>query len=201
MAQMTERNTSFHELPDDLPIPGDDGAADGLPNAAVPSLALPASDGTSVDLAAVAAEGPLAVYIYPATGVPGRPQPAGWDAIPGARGCTPQSCAFRDSTAELASFGATVFGLSAQPLAEQREFAERQRIPYPLLNDSGFRLAELLRLPTFEAAGARYYRRLTFVAQAGRIAKVFYPVFPPQENAADVLGWLRARSGGAGQSP
>jgi peroxiredoxin len=189
---MTDDATDLSALPDGLPVPEDDGAADHLPNAAVPSVALPASSGGAVDLAAAAGgEGALVVYAYPQTGVPGRPIPAGWDRIPGARGCTPQSCAFRDSARELTGLGAKVFGLSAQPLAEQREFAEREHLPYPLLNDSEFRLAQELGLPTFEANGVRYYRRLTFIARQGQIVKVFYPVFPPQDNAGDVIAWLR----------
>jgi peroxiredoxin len=183
----------LHTLPPDLAVPEDDGAADHLPAAAVPAVALRASDGERVDLGAAAAgDGFLVVYVYPQTGVPGRPVPAGWDRIPGARGCTPQSCAFRDGAGELAGLGATVFGLSGQPLDGQREFAARERLPYPLLNDSGFHLAEALGLPTFVANGVRYYRRLTLVARRGRIVKVFYPVFPPQDNAGDVIAWLRA---------
>ena len=189
---MSQPPADFHQLPDDLPVPEDDGAADHLADAAVPSLALDATDGRRVDLAAAATEGTLVVYAYPQTGVPGRPSPPGWDRIPGARGCTPQSCAFRDSAGELVDLGATVFGLSAQPLDEQREFAAREHLPHPLLNDSGFRLVEELGLPTFEADGARCYRRLTFIARKGRVAKVFYPVFPPRDNAADVIAWLRA---------
>jgi peroxiredoxin len=181
----------LHALPDDLPVPEDDGAADHLPGVPVPSLTLPSTD-DPVDLATAAAD-LLVVYVYPRTGIPGEPLPAGWDEIPGARGCTPQSCAFRDSAGELTSLGATVFGLSAQPLAEQREFAAREQLPYLLLNDSGFRLADEMGLPTFEADGRRYYRRLTFVAENGRIVKVFYPVFPPQQNAGAVLAWLRGR--------
>ena len=182
----------LYALPPDLPVPVDDGAADHLLGAAVPAVLLKATDGGKVDLAAEAAgEGSLVAYVYPRTGVPGQPLPAGWDRIPGARGCTPQSCAFRDSARELAEFGAVVYGLSAQSLDEQREFAAREHLPYPLLNDSGFRLAEALGLPTFEADAVRHYRRLTFIARRGRIVKVFYPVFPPQENAADVIAWLR----------
>lgn len=186
---------ALHRLPPDLPAPEDDGAASHLPGAAVPSVALPSTAGERVDLAqAASADGPLVVYVYPRTGVPGEPLPAGWDEIPGARGCTPQSCAFRDSAAELRDLGATVLGLSAQPLADQREFATREHLPYPLLNDSGFRLVAELDLPTFEADGGRYYRRLTFIARRGQIAKVFYPVFPPQRNAADAIAWLRRQS-------
>ncbi len=182
--------TDLHVLPDGLPAPEDDGAADHLPGAPVPSVELPASAGGLVDLALAARE-TLVVYVYPGTGVPGRPLPAGWDQVPGARGCTPQSCAFRDHVRELDELGASVMGLSGQDGREQREFAEREHIPYPLLNDSEFVLASKLGLPTFQLDGARYYRRLTFVARVGRIAKVFYPVFPPQRNAAEVVDWLR----------
>lgn len=182
----------LHALPEDLPGPEDDGAAEHLLNSVVPSVVLQATNGESIDLAAVADGGILVVYVYPQTGVPGQPVPAGWDRIPGARGCTPQSCAFRDSARELTNLGATVFGLSAQNIDEQREFAEREHLPYPLLNDSEFRLVEEFGLPTFEANGVRYYRRLTFIAQRGRVARVFYPVFPPQDNAADVSAWLSA---------
>lgn len=186
--------TELGALPEGLPVPEDDGAADHLPSAQVPPVVLLTSGGESVDLA-LAAEETLVTYVYPATGVPGRPLPAGWDQVPGARGCTPQSCAFRDHVAELAELGASVVGLSAQSIEEQREFAEREHIPYPLINDSGFLLASELGLPTFELGGIRYYRRLTFIARAGQIAKVFYPVFPPQQNAAEVVGWLRDNRG------
>jgi peroxiredoxin len=185
--------SDLHQLPEDLPIPADDGAAVHLPGAVLPSVVLSSTAGVGVDLATAGEEGPLVVYVYPQTGVPGRPLPVGWDRIPGARGCTQQSCAFRDSAGELADLDAAVFGLSAQSLDEQRSFAAREHLPYPLLNDSEFRLAEELRLPTFEANGTLYYRRLTLIAEAGRISKVFYPVFPPQGNAAKVIDWLRLR--------
>lgn len=185
----------LHRLPRDLPVPEDDGGADHLSDAVLPSVVFEATAGEPVDLVAASDRGFLVLYVYPRTGVPGEPLPAGWDLIPGARGCTPQSCAFRDSARELDDLGASVFGLSAQTLAEQRAFAEREHLPYPLLNDSELRLAAVLGLPTFEADGARYYRRLTFIARAGRIEKVFYPVFPPQNNAAEVIAWIRARRG------
>src|SRR6202008_234720 len=121
--------------------------------------------------------------------------PAGWDDIPGARGCTPQSCAFRDTLAEFAALDATVIGISAQAAEEQREFAAREHIPFPLLSDSDLRLAELLRLPTFEVEGATLCKRLTFVAAGGRLVKLFYPGFPPDRNAAEVLAWLADRGG------
>jgi peroxiredoxin len=190
---MSQEPTDLHALPGKLPVPENDGGADHLPGAAVTSVVLRATSGEQIDLAAAASgEGFLVVYVYPQTGVPGQPIPTGWDRIPGARGCTPQSCAFRDSARELADLGATVFGLSAQPLDEQREFAQREHLPYPLMNDSEFRLAEELALPTFAANGVRYYCRLTFIVHRGWITKVFYPVFPPQDNAGDVIAWLRA---------
>ena len=150
---------NLSQLPDDLPVPADDGAAAHLPGLALPSVSLPATAGGPVDLVEIANDDDaLVVYVYPQTGQPGRPAPTGWDRIPAPRGCTPQSCAFRDRAGELAKHGATVFGLSAQPLDEQRDFAEREHLPYPL-----------------------------------RISKVFYPVFPPQDNATDVIAWLRSR--------
>ncbi len=157
------------------------------------SVRLVSSLGGEVDLAELA-RGLTVVYVYPRTGVPGEPLPEGWDAIPGARGCTPQSCAFRDHVGELAAVGAGVVGISAQRAEEQQEFAQREHIPHPLLSDGELMLAERMGLPTFEAGGVRLYRRLTFVAERGRIAKAFYPVFPPDRNAAAVLAWLRGRS-------
>jgi peroxiredoxin len=184
----------FSSLPPDLPVPVDDGAADGLPGRRLPALALPSTQGTAIDLAGAAAQaGTLVLYVYPRTGVPGQPSPDGWDAIPGARGCTPQSCAFRDHYAELRALGADVLGLSAQPPDEQREFAEREHMPFALLSDVELRLAELLVLPTFEAGGMRLYKRITLVVEDGAIAKAFFPVFPPDRNAAEVLAWLRSR--------
>lgn len=176
-------------LPPDLPIPVDDGAADHLVGTTIPALALTSTFRREIDLES-AARGTLVLYCYPRTGRPGEPLPEGWDDIPGARGCTPQSCAFRGHFAELRALGADVLGLSAQPLAEQVEFAERVRLPYPILSDPGLELAAAMRLPTFEVAGMRLYRRLTLIARDGRIEKVFYPVFPPDRNAADVVAWL-----------
>jgi peroxiredoxin len=186
--------TDFHALPLDLPAPVDDGAADHLPGLRLPGLALPATRGGEVDLAqAAACFRTLVLYVYPRTGTPGQPSPDGWDAIPGARGCTPQSCAFRDHHAELRALGAGVLGLSAQPAEEQAEFAAREHLPFALLSDPRLQLADVLRLPTFEAAGMRLYKRITLIIEQGAIAKVFYPVFPPDRNAAEVLGWLRDR--------
>jgi peroxiredoxin len=141
----------------------------------------------------------LVAYVYPMTGTPGEALPEGWDDIPGARGCTPQSCAYRDTLGEFRDLGAELVGISAQGTIEQAEFAEREHIPYPLLSDDGLRLADVLGLPTFEAEGRTFYRRLTFIAATGRVVKVFYPVFPPDRDAGEVLAWLsgRADSGAA----
>ena len=177
-------------LPDDLPVPVDDGAADHLRGMEMPAVSLQSTSGGDVDLRAAAA-GTLVLYIYPRTGRPGEPLPEGWDDIPGARGCTPQSCAFRDHFGELGELGADVLGMSAQSLAEQVEFAERVGLPYPILSDPALELAGALSLPTFDVAGMRLYRRLTLIARAGRVAKAFYPVFPPDRNAADVVSWLQ----------
>jgi peroxiredoxin len=184
--------TDYSTLPPDLPVPEDDGAAALLTGRSVPSITLQATTGPAVDLAE-AATGPraLVVYVYPRTGTPGQPLPDGWDAIPGARGCTPENCSFRDHAAELSRLGARVHGLSSQPIVEQRQFASREHMPFPLLNDSDLRLAEALDLPTFEARGMTLYKRLTFIARAGRIERVFYPVFPPDTHVDEVLAALR----------
>lgn len=182
-------------LPADLPVPEDDGAADHLVGLEVPTLRFPATTGDDRDLAELAT-GILVLYLYPRTGVPGVAPPDGWDAIPGARGCTPQTCAFRDYHAEITALGATVAGMSTQSAAEQSEAAERLGLPFPLLADPKLRLASALNLPTFDVHGASLYRRLTLVARAGRIVETFYPVFPPDANAAQVVAWLSADGAG-----
>jgi peroxiredoxin len=182
----------YLDLPPNLPVPEDDGAAGHLVGMPLPRLRLPSTQGGTAELSQLARE-LLVAYVYPRTGVPGQPLPESWDDIPGARGCTPQSCAFRDSLAEFSRLGASVIGVSAQSAGEQREFAEREHIPFPLLSDDGLELAAALSLPIFEVEGMKLYRRLTFVAAAGRIAKVFYPVFPPDRNAAEVLAWLNSQ--------
>jgi peroxiredoxin len=180
----------YSTLPPDLPVPEDDGAADHLPGAELPDLSLPSTAGADVNLRDAAAGGTFVLYVYPRTGKPGEPLPPGWDDIPGARGCTPQSCSFRDAHGHLERLGARVHGLSAQSLEDQHEFASRVGLPYALLSDSELELAAALGLPTFEVAGMTLYKRLTLIARAGRIAKVFYPVFPPDRNAAEVTTWL-----------
>jgi peroxiredoxin len=178
-------------LPEALPIPEDDGAARHLVGMRLPSLALAATDGAQVDLAKLA--GRTVVYIYPRTGRPGVALPEGWDAIPGARGCTPQSCSFRDHFAELKSLGVShLFGLSTQDTDYQREAVDRLHLPFQILSDAGLRLSPALSLPTFEVAGMTLLKRMVLIIDDGVIAKAFYPVFPPDGSAAAVVGWLRA---------
>ena len=171
-------------LPPNLPVPEDDGAADHLTGLELPDLTFDSSAGP-VNLRDFAV-----IYVYPRSGRPGVPLLPGWDETPGARGCTPQSCAFRDLYPDL---GVPVAGLSAQPLDDQVEFAERNRMPFPVIADPERRLGAALGLPTFEIAGLTLYKRITLVSEDARIVKVFYPVFPPDENAGDVLRWLRSR--------
>jgi peroxiredoxin len=173
-----------------IPAPTDDGAARHLEGMTVPDVPLTATDGTQVSLAKV--PGRVVVFAYPRTGVPGQSSPvAGWDMIPGARGCTPQTCAFRDLHKVMIAAGAArVFGLSTQDTAYQREAAERLHLPFPLLSDEKLALTDALRLPTMEVAGMTLIKRLALVIDDGRIGKAFYPVFPPDRNAGDVLAWL-----------
>ncbi len=159
----------------------------------VPSILLPATDGTTVDLSSL--PGLVVVYAYPRTGIPGIENPAGWDLIPGARGCTPQTCAFRDHFADLKALGVNrLFGLSTQDTTYQREVAERLHLPFPILSDEHFNLIAALRLPTFQTSGMTLLKRLTLVIKDGKIEHVFYPVFPPDRNAGDVIAWLATRT-------
>ncbi|MDQ5826416.1 MAG: peroxiredoxin [Chloroflexota bacterium] len=185
---MTANSPHVYPLPSNLPVPADDGACAHLPGMRVPSLLLPATSGHPVDLADL--PGRTIVYCYPRTGLPDRPSPEGWDAIPGARGCTPQSCAFRDHHQELQILEARVFGLSTQTTDYQREAAQRLHLPFPLLSDSNLAFTNALRLPTFEFEGAELLKRVTMVLHDGVIEHVFYPVFPPDENAGEVVAWL-----------
>lgn len=180
-------SSDYTTFPDDLPVPEDDGAANHLPGARMPDLSLPSTAGTDINLNH---PGTLVLYLYPRTGKPGEPLPPGWDDIPGARGCTPESCAFRDLNAEFEAAGARVHGLSAQSLEDQHEFAERVHLPYAILSDPQLELAKALDLPTFQTAGMKLYKRLTLIARDGVIERVFYPVFPPDGHATDVLAWL-----------
>jgi len=182
------RTDNLHELPENIPVPTDDGACNHLPGMRLPSIALPSTSGGLVDLSS--SPGRTVVYCYPRTGRPDEDLPRGWDEIPGARGCTPQSCAFRDHHAELRSLGVRVFGISTQDTGYQREAAERLRLPFELLSDENLALAEALSLPTFEVVGMTLIKRLTLVIRDGRIERVFYPVFQPGENAGEVIEWL-----------
>jgi peroxiredoxin len=177
-------------LPPDIPIPRDDGAARHLLGMKLPDVELPATSGPPVNLSKL--KGRIVVYIYPRTGVPGVDALPGWDDIPGARGCTPQSCGFRDHFAELKTFGvASVFGLSTQDTDYQREAAQRLHLPFPLLSDAALKLGGALRLPTFSVAGMTLLKRMALVIDHGAIVKVFYPVFPPDRNAEELISWLR----------
>ena len=178
-------------LPPNIPAPQDDGAADHLTGMTLPDLALPATSGGPVNLSKLA--GRIVLYIYPRTGVPGVDLPPGWNDIPGARGCTPQSCAFRDHHAELKALGvAQVFGLSTQDTAYQQEAATRLHLPFVILSDEKLAFTKALRLPTFTVAGMTLLKRMALVIDDGKIVKVFYPVFPPDKNAEEIVAWIQA---------
>lgn len=186
----TERDLT--DLPADLPLPVDDGAAAHLLGSRVPDVELPATDGRSLSLATYPARR-IVVYAYPRTGRPGEaPLVDDWDAIPGARGCTPETCGFRDHHAELVAAGAEVFGLSTQDTAYQQELVARLHLPFAVLSDADLQLTRVWRLPTFEAAGQILLKRLTLLLREGRVEHVWYPVFPPDRHATEVLGWLRS---------
>jgi peroxiredoxin len=175
----------IHSLPDDLPVPEDDGAADHLLDAAVPPIALQATTGDTVRLDEQ--KGTTVLFCYPRTGRPGDELPPGWNAIPGARGCTPEACGFRDAHAQFAELGARVVALSTQSPEYQREMADRLHLPFPVLSDERLELTRALGLPTFETSGMTLLKRLTLVIEDGRVAQVFYPVFPPDSHAAELL--------------
>jgi peroxiredoxin len=183
------------EAPDwsTIPAPVDDGATAHLQGARMAAVPLPATDGTVVDLSLPA--GRVVVYAYPRTGRPDTANPEGWDMIPGARGCTPQSCAFRDHMAELRALGVDrLFGLSTQDTDYQREAVERLHLPFPLLSDAALALTRAMRLPTFATSGMTLLRRFTLVIEDGTITRIFYPVFPPDRSAREVIAWLSSRS-------
>ena len=187
------RSDNVYELPQGLPVPEDDGACAHLTGMRLPALALPSTQGGQVDLSAL--PGHSVVYCYPRTGRPDQDPPTGWDDIPGARGCTPQSCSFRDHHAEILALGIDkVFGLSSQDTAYQLEAVKRLNLPFALLSDEKLAFARALSLPTFEVSGLTLIKRLTLVIHAGTIERVFYPVFPPDANAPDVIHWLVERT-------
>ena len=184
----------FQHLPSDLPEPKDDGAAAHLVGLALPTGQLPATDGTSVSLASL--PGLTVVYAYPRTGAAGETPNDEWNSIPGARGCTPQSCAFRDHHSQLSMLGARVFGLSTQPTEYQQEVVTRLHLPFPLLSDEQLALTAALKLPTFVYDGKMLLKRLTMIIQDGWIEHVMYPVFPPDQNAQRAIDWLKINSSG-----
>ncbi|MFZ1684802.1 MAG: peroxiredoxin [Candidatus Zixiibacteriota bacterium] len=185
------RSDDLYSLPPDLPVPVDDGACDHLAGAVVPSVGLVSTAGDMVDLSVIS--GLAVVYAYPRTGRPDADPPAGWDLIPGMRGCTPQSCAFRDHYAEIRSWGAELFGLSTQSPDYQREAAERLHLPFPLLSDESLQLTRKMRLPTVEIGGMTLLKRFTLIIRDGQVAHCLYPVFPPDKNSEQVISWLRSR--------
>ena len=185
---MKKRSDDVNHLPEGLPVPEDDGACAHLPGLSIPDMELPSTEGNSVNLRSL--PGRTVVYIYPRTGRPDQEPPDGWNAFPGARGCTPQSCSFRDHKSELEQLGAGIFGLSTQDTAYQREAVERLHLPFELLSDESFAFVRALRLPTFELAAETFVKRVTLILRDGVVEKVFYPVFPPDENVAQVLSWL-----------
>lgn len=195
------------DLPPDLPVPVDDGAAAHLTGALLPAIALPSTHGGAVDLSALDR---AVVFMYPRTGVPGEPTGDAWDAIPGARGCTPQCCGFRDLKGEFDRLGVAVVALSTQTTAYQQAFADRMHFPFAMLSDAELRLTRAMRLPTFEYDEAAFgtsrewgiggattlIKRMAWYVERGRIVKVWYPVFPPDRNAEEVVGWVGERAGG-----
>ncbi len=190
------RSDDLYALPPNLPVPVDDGGCRHLVGLAVPPVALPSTAGRLVRLDEPF-PGSTVVYCYPRMGRPDQESPGGtaaWNAIPGARGCTPQSCAYRDHDAALRALTARVFGVSTQATADQQEAAERLHLPFELLSDADLALTRALSLPTFEHAGLTLLKRLTFIIERSRIAACFYPVFPPDADAARVLAWLHERS-------
>lgn len=179
-------------LPANLPAPRDDGAAAHLLGSRVPDIALAATDGRQISLRSIQRVR-VVVYAYPRTGRPGEaPLVEEWDLIPGARGCTPETCGFRDHHAELQAAGAEVYGLSTQDTDYQRELVGRLNLPFPILSDAELELTRAMGLPTFEAAGQTLLKRLTLVVRDGRVDHVWYPVFPPDRHAAEVVAWLTA---------
>jgi peroxiredoxin len=185
-----QQSVNLNELPPNLPVPKDDGACKHLVGMTIPNLELASTAGRNVNLSKITSSRVI-VYCYPRTGEPGKPIPPGWDDIPGARGCTPETCGFRDHHKELGALGATVFGVSTQNTSYQQEMVTRLKVPFEVLSDEDLRLTRALRLPTFTFAGMTLIKRLTLVVRAGRIEHVFYPVFPPDKHAEEVIAWLR----------
>ena len=190
-SEMDAQPPNLNELPANLPVPKDDGGARHLRGMTIPDLELPSTSNRRVNLSKIAAPRTV-IYCYPMTGQPGKPLPAGWDGIPGARGCTPETCGFRDHHKDLAKLHAEVFGVSTQSTAYQQEMVKRLEVPFEVLSDERLAFVNALRLPTFTVEGMTLIKRLTLIVRNGRIEHVFYPVFPPDKHAEEVIGWLKA---------
>ncbi|HEV3036960.1 MAG TPA: peroxiredoxin [Candidatus Angelobacter sp.] len=186
---MSGATTNYGQLPENLPAPADDGACRHLPGMQMPSLRLQSTAGRSLNLAEIEAP-TIVLYFYPMTGKPGEPLPPGWDTIPGARGCTPETCSFRDHYEEMKKLKAEVLGVSTQTIEDQREMVGRLHVPYEVLSDSELALTRALNLPTFEIDQKVFIKRLTLILRKRHIAHVFYPIFPPNAHADEVLAWL-----------
>ncbi|HSI43021.1 MAG TPA: peroxiredoxin [Methylotenera sp.] len=182
-------SSQYTSLPAGLPIPVNDGSAKHLEGMVLPDVSL---DSTSGIVKLIALAGTVVIYIYPMSGRPGIPLPDGWDEIPGARGCTPQACDFSDHNEEFSALSATVFGLSSQPSDYQLELKQRLHLPFELLSDSQFALQQAMNLPVFQTSGMQLYKRLTMIVKANIIKKVFYPIFPPDQHAKEVIDWLKS---------
>jgi peroxiredoxin len=182
--------TNLNQLPANLPRPKDDGAARHLKGMALPDVELPSTANRRVNLSKVTAPR-VVIYAYPMTGRPDRQLPQGWDDIPGARGCTPETCGFRDHHKDLAELQTEVFGVSTQDTPYQQEMLKRLEVPFEVLSDEHMEFARALKLPTFTVEGMTLLKRLTLVARSGRIEQVFYPVFPPDKHAEEVIAWLK----------
>jgi peroxiredoxin len=199
MEHAMSRTDNLYTIPEDLPVPGDDGACDHLAGSEWPRIALPSTGGRLVSIRDVQADW-VVVYFYPRTGLPDQDPPGGmqaWNSIPGARGCTPQACSYRDHHSEMKALRAEVFGVSTQETAYQREAAERLHLPFELLSDARLALANALTLPTFDVAGTTLIKRLTLILRrGGRIVRCFYPVFPPDTDAERILEYLRESARG-----
>src|SRR5262245_38654423 len=194
IVQAAQQATNLNQLPPNLPRPQDDGGARHLKGMAIPDLALPSTANRTVNLSRIAAPR-IVIYAYPMTGQPGKALPKDWDSIPGARGCTPETCGFRDHHKDLAKLHAEVFGISTQDTPYQQEMVTRLEVPFEVLSDEKLAFAHALELPTFDVEGMTLLKRLTLVVRNNRIEHVFYPVFPPDTHAEEVIAWLKRREG------